>query len=413
VAEIYSGYTDFQIFATDIFVFATLVFWFMSIIFVRKELTKGPIFLSLPLLGFTAFGFLSALGSIDAGHSFYHAVRLLFLAALYLYVVNEITSLGKIVFPVAVQVFIQSAVAIGQIFNQHSLGLEGLGAHALDPMWQGVSVVLSPIRLSLRAYGLSDHPNILGGCLAFSLLLIIAWYIQKNNFRRTPLIAVMILGIIALVLTYSRSAWLAFLVGSGLTAYLLYRKKLTKSLQNWLYLVVTLSIAVLPILWLNSDLIAARLGMGNSFRELPTESTSLSERESLNRAAAEVFVENSALGVGIGTMPQAIQQNNSDFEFFYQPAHFALLEVAGEIGIFGGLFYAVILVAPWLVLGINSRHLISEHIVGISAILLAITLVGFFDYYTWLLAPGRLWQWIVWGLWARIYIDSQRDFTND
>ena len=42
-------------------------------------------------------------------------------------------------------------------------------------------------------------------------------------------------------------------------------------------------------------------------------------------------------------------------------------------------------------------------VVGASALLLALTLVGFFDYYTWLLAPGRLWQWLAWGLWAAAY----------
>jgi hypothetical protein len=37
------------------------------------------------------------------------------------------------------------------------------------------------------------------------------------------------------------------------------------------------------------------------------------------------------------------------------------------------------------------------------ALLLSITIVGFFDYYTWLLVPGRLWQWLAWGLWAAAY----------
>jgi hypothetical protein len=41
--------------------------------------------------------------------------------------------------------------------------------------------------------------------------------------------------------------------------------------------------------------------------------------------------------------------------------------------------------------------------IAISAALLAATVVGFLDYYTWLLAPGRLWQYVIWGLWAVIF----------
>ncbi len=48
----------------------------------------------------------------------------------------------------------------------------------------------------------------------------------------------------------------------------------------------------------------------------------------------------------------------------------------------------------------------SPALIGISGVLLAVTVVGFFDYYTWLLAPGRLWQWLVWGVWAMTYSRS-------
>jgi len=408
IEAIYGGFTDFQLFLSDLFALFTLTFWGLSRLLSRLKLLKGPIFLTVPIIGLTLLALLSALGSIDPGLSIYHGLRLILLAGLYLFVLNEITSLGQLVIPLAIHVFIQSAIGIGQIFGQHSLGLRAIGEVELDPLWRGVSIVLSAERVSLRAYGLSDHPNILGGSLAFSLLLIIAWYIQKNKLRRVPLVAVMILGGIALFLTYSRSAWLAFLAGSALTAYIHYRKKIDKSFQRWLLLGLTLLIATVPILLMNADFLAARLGFRNSFQVLRTESTSLAERAKLFHAAVEVFTTNRVAGVGLGTLPQAIRINNPEFEFFSQPAHFALLVAAAEIGLFGALAYAVILVAPWLVLGFNSRVVMTEHLIGASAVLLAITVVGLFDYYPWLLAPGRLWQWIIWGLWARTFVDSQK-----
>ena len=34
------------------------------------------------------------------------------------------------------------------------------------------------------------------------------------------------------------------------------------------------------------------------------------------------------------------------------------------------------------------------------ALLLAVSVVNLFDYYTWMYAPGRLWQWLAWGLFS-------------
>jgi hypothetical protein len=51
----------------------------------------------------------------------------------------------------------------------------------------------------------------------------------------------------------------------------------------------------------------------------------------------------------------------------------------------------------------------SVALVGTSGLLLALTLVGLFDYYTGLLVPGRLWQWLAWGLWAVAFQSALSD----
>src|ERR1019366_9370942 len=103
-----------------------------------------------------------------------NAIRLLILAVLGLYVVNEIGSLRRVWIPIAVMVGSQAVVAIGQVLGQHSLGLAGLGEWLLAPSL-GVSVVttIEGTRV-LRGYGLADHPNILGGILAVGLVLLVA-----------------------------------------------------------------------------------------------------------------------------------------------------------------------------------------------------------------------------------------------
>jgi len=81
-----------------------------------------------------------------------------------------------------------------------------------------------------------------------------------------------------------------------------------------------------------------------------------------------------------------------------------MLEAAAETGLFGALFYMLAVLGPWLGLWLRRKRLtFGPALIGTSALLLAVTVVGFFDYYPWLLAPGRFWQWLAWGLWAAMY----------
>jgi hypothetical protein len=103
-----------------------------------------------------------------------------------------------------------------------------------------------------------------------------------------------------------------------------------------------------------------------------------------------------------------------EFPVDYQPAHFVLLDVASETGIFAAVVYAFLSIAPWMALWIN-RHRIrfTPYLIASSSLLLAVIAVGWFDYYPWLLAPGRIWQWMAWGFWAVAYQSSRIESDHD
>jgi hypothetical protein len=369
---IYRDYTDLLLFASDIFLIATLVAWALSLALEPRCVTTGPFFLSLPVLGVTGMGVLSTLFSVDPLLSFYHSVRLILLGGVYLYVLNEIRGLGEIVVPLSIQVFIQSAIGIGQVLQQHSLGLKFLDELELDPAWNGVSIVWSGGMRSLRAYGLSDHPNILGGCFALALVLISIAYVKADAKWRASLVSVFALGALGL--------------------------------QNWLALMVAGLILVAPFIGQNAGYLGMRFDVKSSFTPDAPENRSIAERSSLNAAVNAIFTQHAITGVGLGAVPIAMRNRFPDFPFNYQPAHVALLDVAAEVGIFGALFYMLAMLGPWLALGLNrSRLALSPTMVGMTGLLMAITVIGLFDYYTWLLAPGRLWQWLAWGWWATFY----------
>jgi O-antigen ligase len=125
----------------------------------------------------------------------------------------------------------------------------------------------------------------------------------------------------------------------------------------------------------------------------------------------DVFVARPLLGVGAGTLPKAIKNGWPDFAYDYQPAHFALLTVAAETGIVGGMMYGALMVVPFVLLWWRRRELTPE-LIGVSGALLAVTVIGLFDYYTWSLAPGRIWFWLVLGLWAGAYM-RRREVPTD
>ncbi|MEX1248382.1 MAG: O-antigen ligase family protein [Anaerolineales bacterium] len=405
---IWADYTDFLLFASDLSLVLTLALWWAHLYLRPRKIETGPAFLTLPLAGLTSVVLLTSITAVDPALSIYHSVRLALLFAFYIYVINNVRSLQELVAPLAAMVAIQAAVAIPQALTQHSVGLRALGEYELDPAWSGVSVVWTETVRSLRAYGLSDHPNILGGCLAFALVLLAAFHLGRAG-KRWPFIltAVIAGGAVALLVTFSRSAWLGAVAGLAFLVFHILKND-RKMLRNGMILTAVVLVVVLPFVLVNIELLGVRLGAGGSFEELPAEIGSLGERRVLIDAANQVFSNHALLGVGVGGSPLAFKQEFPDFAVNYQPAHLAILSAAVETGLLGALFYAILLLAPWFALYTNRWLKWNVNLAGASALLLAITVVAFFDYYTWLLAPGRSWQYLAWSLWARFYIDANK-----
>jgi O-antigen ligase len=401
---VYGDYTDFMLYASDFALLALLVCWGAALLLERRAPRRGPLLVTAPLIGLTLVGLATAPFSVDPALSLYHVARLVALFGLYLYVVNEVVSLGELVWPLAAQVTVQSLVAIAQFLSQHSLGLKALGELELNPAVSGVSIVwANGVRL-LRAYGLADHPNLLGGCLALALIALGGWFTSTASRWRWAAGAAFALGSVGLLLTFSRAAELALGVSvfALLAWHALARQK--GAALNWLKLLAVAALACLPFAWRNSAFIGARLNVDDSFTQVPTETRSLAERSALVDATNQLLAEHPLTGVGLGALPLALRQAFPDFPFNYQPAHNTLLESAAETGVFGALLYFMLLTGPWLALWLSRKNLrLTPELIGASGLLLALTVIGQFDYYPWLLAPGRLWQWTAWGLWAAAY----------
>ncbi|HNB53874.1 MAG TPA: hypothetical protein PK530_18150, partial [Anaerolineales bacterium] len=262
-SPIYGDFTDFLFFASDFFLIATLVLWGVSALFERKRLKTGPFFLTYPLLAVLVVSGISVIFSVDRALSTYHFIRFLGLGGLYLYVVNEVRGLGEVAVPILIQTIIQAWVGIAQTLAQHSIGWYSLGELELDPAWGGVGVVITDTTRALRAYGLSDHPNILGGCLALALLVLAGWYLERDqdtDQRWQPVRAVLLLpGLVCLLLTFSRAAWLGVFGGLIWVAAVLLRTRQFRILGTLAGLAGAWIIAASPFIWQNLPYLGTRI----------------------------------------------------------------------------------------------------------------------------------------------------------
>jgi O-antigen ligase len=407
VPPIYRDYTDVLFFASDLFLLGLLAVWIASLVIDRRRPRFDPLFLTVPLLALPAIGLLSAVTSVAASISLYNTVRIILLLGLYLYVLNEIHDLRTLAWPFGVQVFVQSVVAIGQVLRQGSAGLRFLGELDLNPAVGGISVIWNEGTRLLRAYGLSDHPNILGGSLALGLLVLLIVYPSQASSRRPVFASLFILGSLGMFLTFSRSAWLAFAFGVGLLVFFQAKNRLQEPLTQQAALLLASVILLAPFVWHYAPFLGMRFNYQASFDNNPQEQQAIGERALLIQSANEILVQHPLTGVGLAAFPIALRQAKPQFPVDYQPAHFVLLDVAVETGILGGLVYFLLMILPWFTMWVNRRRITpTSWLYGASSLLLAVTVIGFFDYYTWLLAPGRLWQWIIWGLWGAAYSGS-------
>ena len=403
----YSDYADFLLFLPDIALLIMLTAWGFARRVNPKPLRLGSAFMWIPLAGLTAFAFISVFSSVDPALSLYHSVRLCLLFLFYLFIVNEQISIFTIALAVGLQGMLQATVAIPQSILQRSVGLQVIGEYLLDPSWRGVSIISDGATRILRAYGLSDHPNILGGCLAFSLLVLLTVYLRVERKISLILGIAFALLSLALLMTFSRSAWLAFLTGSIFIVWFEAKARGWAFIKSVALLFICTAIVLLPFIMTNSNYFGARFNAGGSFEAVRSERGAVQERLFLIESANHIFSKHPLTGVGMSASPLALREEVPQLPetYNYQPPHFTLLTVGLETGMFGAIFYFLLMILPWVTFSRRADLRANPQVIGAMGLLLAVTLVGFFDYYTWFSTPGRIWQWLAWGLVATA-IDS-------
>ena len=285
---------------------------------------------------------------------------------------------------------LQALIGIWQVAAQttdisilQSLGWTG----RIDPSIRGASVVQLPNGTRwLRAYGTLPHPNLVGGWVMIFLTALLALIFRSSRWRM-PALIVFNAGLVLLVLTFSRSAWLGLAV---FAAWIFFQRKLLDRKSLMILLITGMICVTLVFIPLN-QMFVTRL----TDSQVETEKVSNYTRLWLVQRTTEMIEQRPVLGSGIGSYSFALSQHVAEF-YDIEPVHNIPLLAWAELGIVGlaaliGLFAAI------AVRALKARRPLT---IVFSAALAGIVVIGLFDHYFWTLAPGRLLFVSVLGLWA-------------
>jgi hypothetical protein len=227
-ARVYFVYDNVLYFLSDGITFLAVTAWLCARLMEHQPVwTGGQHLVLLALLGLVVLGSLSTVWSITPALSLYTAAHLWLMLGLFMSVRGEPESWRAIGFGCVAALILESTVAGWEFLAQSTAFLAPLHLTwpgTLVPTVSGPSVVqLADGTRWLRAYGTLPHPNILGGFLLALMAGPLTIFLH-GRARRWWAAGLFGIATIALVLTFSRSAWLGYAAGGAVVA--LFRRSL-------------------------------------------------------------------------------------------------------------------------------------------------------------------------------------------
>lgn len=364
--------------------------------------------------GLLVISFLSIIWSPDKVLAFYFSCKLLLAVGLFWTVIKIKFDWKKMIVVLLLAGSIQGSLAIGQFLFQQDFSSTFLGTNQHLSEKGGSSVIETQEGRWLRAYGAFSHPNILGGYL--SIVLLIVLYIEKNvagnkvfgsrtghksiNFKTYFLklflrLTAYGLCLSGLVVSFSRSAWMVFVIGFVLL--FLFQKEKRRELSK-----IAVVFFAIALIWVSafSPLFFSRAGV-----EGRLEQKSINDRSKYVEQSKEIISENFWLGVGAGNYTKVVAQKNPEQPVWQiQPVHNVFLLIWSELGIIGLILFASILLLPFFYVTENFLHY-GLLITGYGLL--------FFDHWLWTSHFGIMFLGLIFlGLYGNVFSQYRGSLEN-
>lgn len=286
---------------------------------------------------------------------------------------------------------------VWQMLVQRISASKWLGIAVQNPVTSGVSVVGD--QRWLRMYGIFPHPNIFAGWIVIVWLILLANWMreQKEQTKGQTILwwGMNILCGAALFLTYSRTAWLAMMVGSAVLFWNFHR-------DLWRFFLSVYRQRLIQILGFLSFCLAVFF-LAWQWPQVRTRSTSANRLEKISLDERQQSLKQGwaiaqwpyslVVGVGPGGYVKALelfsQENAATLSTGTSqmiPPHFVWLIAFAELGIPGSIL--LILFMRWVMRRHDWEKQHEARKTGIP-ILWAFLLLSCGDHYLWTLWPGK------------------------
>lgn len=180
--------------------------------------------------------------------------------------------------------------------------------------------------ISMRAYSSLLNPNVLAGYLVFCICLQLT-SLERVKSRKLSILSI-ILSSFCLILTYSRGAWVSLFAVVFLIY--IYRKKLV-------YLLYSASFFI-SLTLINGNSGIQRISINKSLQD-----NSLLYRFEIYKSTLKVIKEHFLFGTGPNTMKHYINYYSETIAAPVVHAHNLILNIFGEMGFVGLIFFGIIL----------------------------------------------------------------------
>jgi len=313
----------------------------------------------------------------------------------------------KVAWSFVIGVLFSTLLGIYQFVFQSTFAAKWLGLAAIKSRELGASVVEYGDTRWLRAYGSLNHPNILGAFIVIAIILSLWLWMNARTAKNTGLACgSFIILFVGLFLSFSRQAWLVFVVAMIVLGLFVFIKK------SWRedYGLVFLKAIVLLVLIGASLVISYRQIIQTRFT--PTERLekfSIDQRVQSMKDGWQIFKGHPLNGVGLGGFSQVLfddmSKDNKPVYGVPQPAHNSYLLALAEVGASTAILYFLVLLQTALI--VWQRYKLQKDLwsVVIAVLFLTIFVLSGFDHYTWSIYPGIMLWWVVVGL---VYGNAQK-----
>lgn len=301
---------------------------------------------------------------------------------------------GKIVKLLSISVLLLSALAFFQWQKQSSVFNNYLifGEQPYGVFTENIALTSFLGSLKIPVYGTFRHPNVFGGFLAVALLWIYSQLVFRQREWRgeeprpteptgvLP-VAAFVLGTLALVLTFSKIAVAALVLG---IAFLHVIKKLGKK-------GVILSLAVTAAIFLTGLFLPIFPKEG-----FFTDDPSIYRRSNLERSAYKMLNDNTTFGVGLNNFTARVDDYlpSSQLLRFTQPTHNIFVLLFAESGIFALTTFLALL--AFVIVTLLQEPFGTPAVLFVTV--LQFFIIGSFDHYLLTIQQTQLLFWLTVGL---------------